>query len=149
MRPTSSQTPSLDANTRQDATQKLENASRYNYPEYMVMLSSVLVEEDATLHVRTAAGLALQNAIVGDMARVAECTNRWLNLNTAAKTKIKNETLLTLGSSQQRVGNVASQVVAAIAAVELPVGHWVISSKSSWVSWAPRETSICVLPPYR
>lgn len=72
-----------DTNTRQDATQKLENASRENYvrpsssvspfvfhgfsfllqPEYMVMLSSVLVDESSPLHVRNAAGLALKNAL--------------------------------------------------------------------------------------
>ncbi|KAJ7036724.1 armadillo-type protein [Mycena alexandri] len=36
----------------------------------------------------------------------------------------QNDTLLTLGSLSQTAGAFASQVVAAIIAVELPVGHW-------------------------
>ncbi|KAL0957214.1 hypothetical protein HGRIS_001029 [Hohenbuehelia grisea] len=52
-----------DANTRQDATQKLEVASRDNYREYMLMMSTVLVEEGNPMHVRNAAGLALKNAL--------------------------------------------------------------------------------------
>ena len=41
-----------------------------------------------------------------------------------AKAKIKQEALITLGSASQKAGNFASQVVAAIAAVELPQGQW-------------------------
>jgi len=40
------------------------------------------------------------------------------------KNKIKQEALMTLGSPIQKAGNFASQVVAAIAAVELPVNQW-------------------------
>lgn len=32
-------------------------------PEYMLMLSSVLVEDSSPIHVRNAAGLALKNAL--------------------------------------------------------------------------------------
>ncbi|KAJ7160875.1 armadillo-type protein [Mycena filopes] len=118
-------TLSADANTRQDATQKLENASRDNYPEYMLMLSTVLVDENSPIHVRNAAGLALKNTLTArEVGRAQEYSNRWMNLSTEAKTKIKNDALLTLASSSQKAGAFASQVVAAIAAVELPVGHW-------------------------
>ncbi|KAJ7222479.1 armadillo-type protein [Mycena pura] len=118
-------TLSSDANTRQDATQKLEAASRDNYPEYMLMLSSVLVDETSPLHVRNAAGLALKNTLSArDAARVTEYANRWMNLANDAKTKIKNDALLTLASPAPKAGAFASQVVAAIAAVELPLGHW-------------------------
>jgi len=50
--------------------------------------------------------------------------NRWLALPNETKTKIKQDAVLTLGSRQQKAGTFASQVVAAIAAVELPPGHW-------------------------
>lgn len=118
-------TLSADANTRQDATQKLETAARDSYPEYMLMLSSVLVNENTPLHVRNAAGLALKNALSArESARQSEFTHRWLSLNTDTKAKIKQDALITLGSAQQKAGNFASQVVAAIAAVELPEGQW-------------------------
>ncbi|KAF8720311.1 hypothetical protein AX14_011024 [Amanita brunnescens Koide BX004] len=118
-------TLSADASTRQAATEKLETAARENYPEYMLMLSSVLVNETALLHVRNAAGLAMKNALTArDPTRQTEYANRWLQLNVESKAKIKQDALITLGSSSQKAGNFASQVVAAIAGVELPQGQW-------------------------
>ncbi|KAF9028063.1 karyopherin Kap95 [Hymenopellis radicata] len=87
-------TLSPDANTRQDATQQLENASRENYPQYMLMLSAVLLDESNPLHVRNAAGLALKNALTArESSRQSEYSQRWI-------------------------------IVAAIAAVELPQDQW-------------------------
>ncbi|KAJ7585024.1 armadillo-type protein [Mycena floridula] len=118
-------TLSPDANTRQDATEKLGKAAQDNYPDYMLMLSSVLVEESNAIHVRNAAGLALKNALsVRDPQRQQEFSARWLGLAHDAKAKIKQDSLMTLGSAQQKAGTFASQVVAAIAAVELPQGQW-------------------------
>ncbi|KAH6904461.1 karyopherin Kap95 [Coprinopsis sp. MPI-PUGE-AT-0042] len=118
-------TLSPDANTRQDATQKLETASRENYPEYMLMLSSVLVNESAPVHVRNAAGLALKNTLSArEAARQTEYSTRWLALGSDIKQKIKQDALLTLGSPNTKAGGFASQVVAAIAAVELPDNQW-------------------------
>ena len=107
------------------------------------MLSSVLGNESAQLHVRNAAGLAMKNALTArvrpnrasvscwfssrllqDATRQTEYANRWLQLNVEAKTKIKQDALITLGSSSQKAGNFASQVVAAVAGVELPQGQW-------------------------
>ena len=45
-------------------------------------------------------------------------------LNNDTKTKIKQDSLITLGSSTQKAGAFASTVVSAIAAVELPQGQW-------------------------
>ena len=59
-----------------------------------------------------------------DNARQQEYSNRWLSLPNETKAKIKQDALLTLGSASQKAGNFASTVVAAIAAVELPQGHW-------------------------
>ena len=57
-------------------------------------------------------------------SRQVEYSTRWLSLNAEAKAKIKQDALLTLGSPSQKAGNFASQVVASIAAVELPQGQW-------------------------
>lgn len=59
-----------------------------------------------------------------DAARQTESSNRWLALNADIKNKIKQQALLTLGSPQAKAGNYSSQVVAAIAAVELPHNQW-------------------------
>ncbi|KAH7907378.1 armadillo-type protein [Hygrophoropsis aurantiaca] len=118
-------TLSPDTNTRENATQQLENASRENYPAYMVMLSSELANENSQLHVRNAAGLALKNALSArETARQNDYANRWLALDNESKTKIKQESLMSLASPQPRAGAVAAQVVAAIASVELPHDQW-------------------------
>ncbi|KIJ60940.1 hypothetical protein HYDPIDRAFT_169967 [Hydnomerulius pinastri MD-312] len=120
-----SNTLSPDANTRQNATQQLENASRENYPAYMVMLSSELANESSQIHIRNAAGLALKNALSArDTSRQSEYASRWLSLDNDNKNKIKQESLVTLASPLPKAGAFAAQVVAAIAAVELPVDQW-------------------------
>ena len=111
----------------------------------MLMLSSVLVDEATPLHVRNAAGLALKNALTArvrvlqtrpahphahvilrlqESSRQNDMITRWLSLNNETKTKIKQDALMTLGSSNAKAGAFASQVVSAIAAVELPQNHW-------------------------
>ncbi|KAF8622289.1 hypothetical protein AX15_007152 [Amanita polypyramis BW_CC] len=118
-------TLSPDASTRQAATEKLETASREDYPRYMLMLSSVLLNESSPIHVRNAAGLAMKNALSArEAARQVEYANRWLQLNVDTRAQIKQEALMTLASRSQRAGNFASQVIAAVAGVELPQGQW-------------------------
>lgn len=108
----------------------------------MLMLSSVLVDENTALHVRNAAGLALKNALTArvraplsrprpahislpqESGRQTDMVNRWLSLPTETKNKIKQDALITLGSANVKAGAFASQVVSAIAAVELPQGQW-------------------------
>ncbi|KAL4253746.1 importin beta family protein [Abortiporus biennis] len=118
-------TLSADAHTREDATQKLESAAIENYPAYMLMLSSELINEGSQTHIRNAAGLALKNALTAkETVRQTDFSNRWLALDNEARNKIKHDALTALGSTAARVGTVAAQVVAAIAAVELPNGQW-------------------------
>jgi importin subunit beta-1 len=47
-----------------------------------------------------------------------------MNLPTDAKGKIKQDVLMTLGSASSKAGSFAAQVIAAIAAVELPQSQW-------------------------
>ncbi|KZT05199.1 ARM repeat-containing protein [Laetiporus sulphureus 93-53] len=118
-------TLSPDANIRQDATQKLENASRENYPAYMLMLSSELVNENSPQHVRSAAGLALKNALTArESARQLEFSNRWLAVDNDTRNKVKQQALMALGSLDAKIGGIAAQFVAAVATVELPQGQW-------------------------
>ncbi|KIM58066.1 hypothetical protein SCLCIDRAFT_1218905 [Scleroderma citrinum Foug A] len=118
-------TLSPDTSTRQRATEQLENASRENYPEYMLMLSAELANENSETHIRNAAGLALKNALSArEAARQNEYANRWLGLDNDRKSKIKQSSLTTLGSPSAKAGGFAAQVVAAIASVELPHDQW-------------------------
>lgn len=63
-------------------------------------------------------------SVIQEAARQTESANRWLAFDGAAKSKIKQETLVTLASPVAKAGSFAAQVVAAIAAVELPHDHW-------------------------
>ncbi|KAH9922336.1 ARM repeat-containing protein [Epithele typhae] len=118
-------TLSPDAHTRDDATAKLESASRENYPAYMLMLSAELVNESSPSHVRNAAGLALKNTLSArEFQRQTDYANRWLALDDGTKNKVKQDALMALASSDGKVGTVAAQVVSAIASVELPNGQW-------------------------
>ena len=129
----------------------------------MLMLSSVLVNEATPLHVRNAAGLALKNALsarvraplsplsrcsplLQDSARQTEYSTRWLALADEVKTKIKQDALMTLGSASAKAGTFASQVVAAIAAVELPENHWndLIETLLSFVNGPQSSTNLKV-----
>jgi importin subunit beta-1 len=59
-----------------------------------------------------------------DSTRQADYTTRWLSLDAETRGKIKQEALMTLHSPVQKAGSVSAQVIAAIAAVELPQGQW-------------------------
>jgi importin subunit beta-1 len=116
---------SPDATIRQNATLALENAARDSYPGYMVTLSAELANEQSALHIRNAASVALKNALSArDPTRQSEYAARWLQLPDDVKTKIKQESLMTLASPMQKAGYFAAQVIAAIAAVELVVNQW-------------------------
>ncbi|KAJ7795653.1 hypothetical protein B0H14DRAFT_3158494 [Mycena olivaceomarginata] len=81
---------------------------------------------DACLKLR----LLSVTAVSQESRRSTKYVNQWLNLSNKAKTKIKNHALLTLGSSSQTAGTFASQVIAAITAIELLINQWEISSES-------------------
>ncbi|KAI0270716.1 karyopherin Kap95 [Gloeopeniophorella convolvens] len=116
---------SPDQATRDNATQKLEQASRENYPAYMHTLASELANPSSAVFVRNAAGLALKNALTArDAARQADYAARWLALDVKIRGEIKEFALSGLHSDTVRVGTVAAQSVAAIATVELPQGQW-------------------------
>ncbi|WVQ84051.1 hypothetical protein IAT38_006196 [Cryptococcus sp. DSM 104549] len=110
---------------RESATQQLEAAARDNYHGYLHTLASELANESQSMDVRYAAGLAFKNSIAArDAVNQPALSERWLALPESATTPLKQSTLSTLASPQTRAGAVASQCVAAIAAIELPASRW-------------------------
>ena len=91
---------SPDHATRQAAEQALEAAARDSYPMYMTSLSSEMASEAALVHIRTASGLALKNALVAREARRAQdYADRWTALSAEARDQVKSKVLMTLSSS--------------------------------------------------
>ena len=84
-----------------------------------------LANEEAQGPVRAAAGIALKNAFTArEFARLAELQQKWLQQDEQTKKRVKELTLQTLASSNSQAGQAAAQVIASVAAIELPRDQW-------------------------
>lgn len=91
----------------------------------MALLAAQMVDETAEPNVRIAAGLAVKNALSArDLTRAAEYSARWQTLPDDARLSIKSKALQTLTTQLTPVATQAAQVIAAIAAIEIPLGKW-------------------------
>lgn len=95
-------------------------------PAYVTTLVTELASETADRSIRIAAGLALKNALSArDFGRQREVQEKWLQqVDAETKKGVKQVTLTTLGSENSQAGQAAAQVVASIAAIELPRDQW-------------------------
>ncbi|CAO1632013.1 unnamed protein product [Sympodiomycopsis kandeliae] len=120
-----SNTLSPDTNVRAAAEKSLEEASSGNFPAYISMLSTEIANDSIDATLRTAAALAVKNALTAREApRQEEYSARWLSLPEDARNDAKSKSLATLATASESVGRNAAQLVAAIAAIEIPVGQW-------------------------
>lgn len=119
-------TLSPDAGTRSAATSQLEQLSSSSFPQYLLSLSQVLADNSSPGHVRNAAGLALKNTLTArENARLEQYAARWREaLDDSTRNTLKEASVQTLASPDRSARSVAGQVVAAIAAIELPNGTW-------------------------
>ncbi|EAQ89917.1 conserved hypothetical protein [Chaetomium globosum CBS 148.51] len=117
---------SPDAALRNAAEQQLTHAAEANFSHYLLTLVQALSNESTEGHIRAAAGIALKNAFSArETARQTELQAKWLNqTDQESKTRIKQLALETLGSTNAQAGQATAQVVAAIAAIELPRNQW-------------------------
>jgi len=91
----------------------------------MTMLSNALQDTSIPTHIRSAAGLALKNALSArEASRLEAYSQRWVALDEASRTTVKSNVLNTLPSEDNRAGTAAAQVISAIASIELPMGLW-------------------------
>ncbi|KAF9196716.1 karyopherin beta [Haplosporangium sp. Z 11] len=116
-------TLSPDQQIREAATTQLETAASEDFKQYVVMLCQELSNDQS--QARIAAGLALKNALTArEPERRKELSARWMNIDHQTRDQIKALVLTTLGTTDIRAGVVTAQVVAAVAAIELPLGQW-------------------------
>ncbi|KAL2435143.1 Importin subunit beta-1 [Exophiala dermatitidis] len=116
---------SPDATIRGNAEEQLRQASEGNFSEYLSILSHELANEQASGSVRQAAGLALKNAFsYRDITRLREVQARWLQgVDPQIKRQVKELAVKTL-SAIPAAALSAAQLIAAIAAIELPRNEW-------------------------
>lgn len=91
----------------------------------MGLLASQMVTEGADPSVRAAAGIAIKNALSArDPTRAAELAARWQALPPDARLDVKSKALQTLTTPLSPVATQAAQTIAAISAIEIPLGQW-------------------------
>ncbi|PGH15907.1 hypothetical protein AJ79_02074 [Helicocarpus griseus UAMH5409] len=119
-------TLSTDASTRQKAEQQLLHAAEVDFAGYLTTLAGELANESAAPTVRIAAGIALKNSFTfRELDRLREVQGRWIHqLTPEIKKTVKELALKTLGTNDARAGQSAAQLIAAIAAIELPRNEW-------------------------
>lgn len=114
-----------DLNIRTEAERSLEGAKAGNFSMFMMTMVTELATEDKPQQARMLAGLLMKNALFAkNEAGRTEAQQRWLALDDAARTQVKNGCLTTLQSPSTEVRNQACQVVAKIGLAELPEGQW-------------------------
>jgi importin subunit beta-1 len=90
----------------------------------MTTLATELANGATPSHIRNAAGLAIKNALSAREAqRSSEYSERWFKLTMEARNDIKQKVFATLASQDSKAGQSSAQVLASIAAVELPLGQ--------------------------
>ncbi|GAA5945153.1 karyopherin beta [Sporobolomyces koalae] len=120
-----SATLSPNQQERQAATEQLTQLLASNPSQYLLALSHALADPQSPSHIRNAAGLAIKNALSArESARQDEYAARWTALDPATRDKLKHDALATLDAADRGARNVSGQVIAAIAAIELPAGLW-------------------------
>ncbi|RYP44817.1 hypothetical protein DL768_008775 [Monosporascus sp. mg162] len=117
---------SPDAATRTGAEQQLTQAAETNFPLYLATLVQALADESTESNIRVAAGLALKNAFTTrEFSRQQEIQAKWLQqTDQETKDRVKSLALQTLSSNNAQAGQAAAQVIASIAAIELPRDQW-------------------------
>lgn len=114
-----------DPNKRTEAELQLNEAAHRHFGEYLSLLVDVLVNEEAKVEVRILAGLGLKNQLTSkDPNTKLHQQQKWLALDQATKSKVKQSSLEALSTPQLRVGSSAAQFIAAIADIELPLNAW-------------------------
>ncbi|KAH8918742.1 ARM repeat-containing protein [Atractiella rhizophila] len=116
---------SPDSSVRARATQELEDFFSQRHDEYVLALSRILSSVDQPTTLRTSAGLTLKNTLTSrDFARQSDLFTKWRSVSQNIRSTIKAQNLQSLTDREKLVRNASAQVIAAIAAIEIPTGQW-------------------------
>jgi len=114
-----------DQAIREEAVRQLETLENENFPTYLQYLCEELANENSPSHIRTVAGISLKNTVSArEIARKEQMVQRWIALSDETKQSVKFSVLNTLNSDDIKAGSTAAQVIAAIAAIDIPRNQW-------------------------
>lgn len=116
---------SPDPAKRADAERQLSDAANNHFVDYISLLTDVLANEEAKSEVRMLAGIGLKNQLTAKSVETKQNLHaRWISLDPAAKSRIKETSIKALLSVVDGASRSAAQLVAAIADIELPRNEW-------------------------
>jgi len=116
---------SPDGTVRKIAEDNLKQFQEQNLSSFLVSLSHELVNNDKPPESRRLAGLILKNSLdAKESLRKQELAARWVALDPTVKGQIKTALSQTLSSLVADARHTSAQVIAKIAAIELPQGEW-------------------------
>ncbi|KAJ7547373.1 hypothetical protein O6H91_08G082800 [Diphasiastrum complanatum] len=116
---------SADGVVRKLAEDNLKQFQEQNLTVFLVSLSHELANNEKPAESRRLAGLILKNSLdAKDTVRKAELVQTWVSLEPSAKAQIKGAVMQTLSSAVLDASHTAAQVIAKIAAIELPRSEW-------------------------
>ncbi|KAL2621419.1 hypothetical protein R1flu_001624 [Riccia fluitans] len=116
---------SPDGAVRKLAEENLKQFQEQNLAAFLISLSHELANNDKPPESRKLAGLILKNSLDAKEApRKAELVQRWIALEPAVKSQIKSALLTTLSSLAADARHTSAQVIAKVAAIELPLNEW-------------------------
>ncbi|CAM9022988.1 hypothetical protein WICANDRAFT_81407 [Wickerhamomyces anomalus NRRL Y-366-8] len=114
-----------DPAKRSEAEAQMQAMSKDHFVMYIGLLTEALADESKRAEVRILAGITLKNELTSkDASKKRHQAERWINLDQASKSQIKEISLKSLLTQNDRVANAAAQLVAAIADIELPRQEW-------------------------
>lgn len=119
----SAQSP--DGQVRAGAEQTLKQFQEQNLPQFLLMMSMELSNDQKPPESRRLAGIIIKNTLdAKDSSRKEELAQRWVSVDHSVKAQIKESLLLTLGSSVSEARHTSSQVIAKVACIEIPRREW-------------------------
>ncbi|KAL7672218.1 hypothetical protein ACOME3_007112 [Neoechinorhynchus agilis] len=102
----------------------LRQASSNNYPEFVLHLSSVLCNSEASDVARFQAAIQIKNSIRStDPSTRRSNLDRWRALPDALKQQVRRNCLAALGTERRRPSQ-AAQCIGAIACCDFPIKAW-------------------------
>ena len=110
-----------DASVRIAAEEQLKLFQEQNFPGFLASLAAELGNNAKPADSRRLAGLIIKNTLdAKEDVRKRELHARWLALDPALKTHIRDAVITTLHSDIPDVRHTAAMVVAKVAAIDLP-----------------------------
>ncbi|KAI8826727.1 karyopherin Kap95 [Fimicolochytrium jonesii] len=110
---------------REKAEAHLNGLADQDFPRFLSLMCTEFANEQTKEHVRLAAALLIKNAISAkDPLKKEQLASRWLASDPGMRTAVKGAALNVLNSPAKSASNGATQVIQAIAEVELPQNQW-------------------------